>query len=436
MSEDPLHHCFTPIFMNARIKRIAIPAILLLAIAIILTMIGMPGNPDSTARAEVSPSLAKPRSADRPAADPDRERRRRESISLAAQKWYEELLEKFPEMKPAFRDVPDHRNGFLHLLLLAESLKEPKLTPELDDMLRGGTPWDSRKFKQWLAENRDYRDQIAQIAELPDHSIKGLDLNRISNVGRQASEFGNILSASACLAFEEGDRETALRYARDVISLGNHLTDVEIPSMLAAVIAAGYQSHLRDVFVERIMPALSSDPESLASWHDALFQKEEYASEYSRFISGEWNVTMRTNILPALLGENVPPPGEKSFQIPDADAFFEQYTAANHKLAASFSNSGPGRFDLSQGELDFSGSGLDPKTLGMLHEKAFNYPGLFQAFGVQVTREAMISAVIAIQTGEEPPVDPVSGKPFQWDAQSRTISTPEGVKGPDSIELR
>ncbi|MES2437500.1 MAG: hypothetical protein V4584_00445 [Verrucomicrobiota bacterium] len=180
------------------------------------------------------------KTADRAASDPTRDRRRQESIALASQKWYEELLEKYPQMKPTFRDVPDEKNGFLQFLLLAESLKAPKLSEELFDILRGRSPWDSGKFRAWLEENKDYRDQILRIAELPDQSIKGLDLGRLFSCSRSCTEFGIILSGSAHLAFEEGDREAALRYARASISLGGHLTDIEAPSMLGAVIAAGY----------------------------------------------------------------------------------------------------------------------------------------------------------------------------------------------------
>jgi hypothetical protein len=40
---------------------------------------------------------------------------------MAAQQWYEELLVKYPQMQPTYRDVPDGQNGFLQFLLYLES---------------------------------------------------------------------------------------------------------------------------------------------------------------------------------------------------------------------------------------------------------------------------------------------------------------------------
>lgn len=374
---------------------------------------------------------------ERSAPDPARDRRRQESISLAAQKWYEELLVKYPQMKPTYRDVPDEQNGFLQFLLLAESLKEPKLPEELNDMLRGDSPWDPGKLRVWLADNRDYFDQILHVAELPDHSIKGLDFSRLAHgCSRLSSEFGNILTSSARIAFVEGDQESALRYAKASISLSNHFTDIEVPSILGAVIAEGIRKSGRESFLENILPGLSNNPQALASWRGALFREEGPASEVARCLSGEWNVMMRTNVLPALLGKYPAIPGEVSFQVPDGDAFFDCYTAATENLAASLSNSGPDRFDLSHSELKFPESGINPQTLQMLHDVAFAYRGIFNALGVNSTNAAMISAALAVQFGEEPGIDPVSGKPFLWDPKSRTLSSPEGVEGHDPIKLR
>jgi hypothetical protein len=382
-----------------------------------------------------SPSLT--RTSERSAPDPAQDRRRQESISLAAQKWYEEVLVKYPQMKPEYRDVPDEQNGSLQFLLLEESLKEPKLPEDLNAMRMGDSPWTPEKLKAWLAENKEYFDQILHLAELPDRSIKGLDFNRLAaGRGRFSSEFGYLLSSSARLAFEDGDRESALRYSKAAINLSNHFTDIEVPSLLGKVMAEGIRASVRDSFLEGILPGLAGDPQALSAWREALFRNEGPATEAARVLSGEWNVMMRVNILPTLLGSNFSFLGTESFQIPDADAFFDCYTEATEHLAASLLSSGPDRYDLSHGELEFPDSGFDPQTLRMLRDLGSAYRNIFPALGITATNTAMISAAVAVQLGEEPGIDPVSGKPFQWDPKSRTLFPPEGVEGHDPIKVR
>jgi hypothetical protein len=415
-----------------------------MAVSLLLAAIGVgwrftrsPAGPGTALEAPSTGISSRTKASERSALDPARDRRRQEAISMAAQQWYEELLVKYPQMQPTYRDVPDGQNGFLQFLLFAESQKEPKLPDDLNAMRMGDSPWNPGRLKQWLAENKDYFDHILHLAELPEHSIKGLDFGRLANErGRFGSEFGYILTSAARSAFEEGDQESALRYGTAAISLSNHFTDIEVPSMLGAVIAEGIRASTRDSFLENILPGLADDPQALASWREALFRKEGPASEVARVLSGEWNVMMREYILPAQLGKHPATPGEISFQVPDSEAFFDCYTAATEKLAASLLNSGPDRYNLTQSELEFPESGIDPQTLQMLRGAGLLYRGIFNAFGVGHTRAAMISAAVAVQLGEEPGVDPVSGKPFRWDPESRTLTPPDGVEGPDPIMLR
>jgi hypothetical protein len=412
-------------------------SLLLAAIGVGLWFTRSPAVPGTASEAPATGISSRTKASERSAPDPARDRRRQEAISMAAQQWYEELLVKYPQMQPTYRDVPDGQNGFLQFLLFAESQKEPKLPDDLNAMRMGDSPWNPGKLKQWLAENKDYFDQILHLAELPEHSIKGLDFGRLANErGRFGSEFGYILTSAARSAFEEGDQESALRYGKAAISLSNHFTDIEVPSMLGAVIAEGIRASARDSFLDNILPGLANDPQALASWREALFRKEGPASEVARVLSGEWNVMMREYILPAQLGKHPATPGEISFQVPDSEAFFDCYTAATEKLTASLLSSGPDRYNLTQSELEFPESGIDPQTLQMLRDAGLLYRGIFNALGVNITNAAMISAAVAVQIGEEPGIDPVSGKPFQWDPKSRTLSCPEGVDGHDPIKLR
>lgn len=415
---------------------------LLLVIFLLIAVVSIPwyftrpqtANPDG-GRKPAAGSIFQTKTSQRPAPDSETERRRQASISAGAQKWYEELLEKYPQMKPNYRDVPDAENGFLQFLLLDETVKESRLPQELDDMFAEGSEWNSEKFKAWLDENQDYLTQILHVADSPGQSVKGIDFERIFNSARLSGEFGKILLGATRLAFESGDQESALRYAKAIDALGGHLTNVEVPSMLAEVIAVGYHTKLRGLFLEKFFPTLSDNPQALTRWQEIITPKELPSSEYSRILAGDWNVAMRIQILPTLLGAHTLTQEETSFQFSDSGEFIDLYTTAIRKFAVSLASAGPDRVNLSPGEFSFPESGIDPKTLKMLHDFLAPYRGLYQALGIQTTRITMISAAIAIQLGEEPPVDPVSGKPFRWDAESRTLSYPEGVEADDPIKL-
>lgn len=394
-------------------------------------------NSDTTRGGEaISTAPANTRTSDRPAPPDDEElRRRQQSISLAAEKWYQQLLEKYPDMKPVFRDVPDEQNGYLQFILFANALKEPRLPEELSEMLNGQSPWDAGKFKSWLAKNQDYADQILRIAELPGHSTKGIELKQFNALRRLPKEFGAILLSSARLAFENGDSDSALRHMRASLQLSNHFVDIEAPSLLGKVVAEQIRIIARDSFYENILPSISGNPEALSAWEVAFSHKETSADEYARVLNGEWNLYMRHILLPAFLGE--PVFGKEKLTINDPDSFIDAYTATLRKASADISALGPDRYNIAGAgaAYDTSNAGLTPASTQMLEKIFLGAAGLAEAFGHNVTRMTMNSAALAVLQGKELPRDPVSGDPFQWDPKNRLLSPPAGTQGLDPIKV-
>lgn len=383
-------------------------------------------------------TLARFRASERiPKTTAEERKRRSASIAIGAQQWYERLLEKYPEMKPVYRDVPDEQNGYLQFMRFAESADGPRLPDELMEMILGRGPiWDAGKFKAWLAENKEYADEILRIAELPDRSSKGFPMNILGGKSRNlGSEFTSILRASSRLAFESGDPEAALRYMAASLKMGDHLTDIETPTMLGEVIATSVRSHARDLFQEQMLPSLAQNPEALQQWKAVLFREEPPSAEYARVLIGEWNTSVRDHLLPALLGEWAFQ-SSKPFVLPDPDALIDLYTATIRKGAADVASLGPDRFAVPGPESNSSNSTLDAESAKILKELLFGYRGLVEGIGNQATETAMHSAVISILRGEQPVADPVSGKAFQWDPATRTLSPPEGHDdGLESIKL-
>jgi hypothetical protein len=424
--------------MHKNINRVWLGMAFLLIAAMAFTIFGKVQKNDLPVKGAEAAVRIITRSSERAVSDPAGERRRRESVSAAAQKWYEELLEKYPDMKPVYRDVPDERNGYLQLLLLAENVKTPRLSPDLEMMFSGDqTAWEPEKFKAWLAENRAYADEILRVAELPDRSTKGIAFDRIFNeTARLGMEFSRVLLGSARLAFEGGDQETALRYVKAAGSLGDHFADIEVPSMLGEVISTGIRARASDALFENYLPALANDPEALARWREVIFRSEAPAGEYARAVIGEWNTAIRGLLLPALLGDHSVTGG--AIPADDVAGLIDSYTLAMRGMAEGVSMKGADRFDVGQATNTSSPTGVlkeaprgDEKFT--VESILFSIRGLGAAFGTNASRNAMRSGAISILLGEELPVDPVTGQAFAWNAETRTLALPGNEDGEESI---
>jgi hypothetical protein len=104
-----------------------------MAIFLLLAAIGVSwyfsrpqADPQRALEGATADSPSRTKAAERSAPGPAMERSRQEAISTAAQKWYEELLVKYPQMKPSYREVPDERNGFLQWAPKSRTLSCPE----------------------------------------------------------------------------------------------------------------------------------------------------------------------------------------------------------------------------------------------------------------------------------------------------------------------
>jgi tetratricopeptide (TPR) repeat protein len=418
-------------------KRSTLFAVCLLGISAFLLWLfnRQPSNEKLSGNAAVSEVPEKTRSSDRKSDGPEQEKRNRESIALAAEKWYQELLEKYPEMRPVYRDVADEKNGYLQYLILRDRVKEPQLPEDLKSMLQGGTTWNPASYKAWLAKNQGYFESVLRMAELTDCSTKGIDLNRLRNPGEALlAEFGMILRASARLAMEEGNRDTALRYFKALSGLGDRFIDIEEPSVYSAVLYTMVRSPSLDAFREQIFPALGNDPEVLNAWNDAFFRKATPAQDSARIMKGELNFGMRHALLPLLLGDASMSKGEK-IRIDDATSVIDSYIKMLQKAATAFSSQGVERFVVSETDFEVPKSELSSHDAEFIKAGQDALVSILQNKAVEATTTAMLSAALAIRLGEQPKPDPVSGLAFRWDPAKRTLSTPEGMVWEDSMKV-
>ncbi len=405
-----------------KVRYLALP---LIFFAALLVWFGLrePEEPVAEEATAGDVAIERTRASERQEEGPEQERRRREAIAAAAQKWYEELLEKYPEMKPEYRDVPDEENGYLQFLLLAERAGEPRLPEELRLMATGAEPWDGAAFQRWLHQNADYVMEILRIAELPDQSSKGIDFERVFREGaRNGGAIGAVLVGAGRVALEKGDHPEALRHMKAALSLGEHLTGVEVPSMLGRVVAAGYEAAVHETFRAAVLPAIAGDPALLREWGAALEPRESGAETYARVMMGEWNVVLRQFVLPTLLGDSsIIGPEVHALEIDELAAAF---MTIQKGAAEGVLREGPGRFDVVGGTPAIPSGNFQPATLQALEGAVFSTGGMAAALGIAETRRAMSQAAIAILLGEEPPVDPVTGEAFIWNPETRELIAP------------
>jgi hypothetical protein len=340
----------------------------------------------------------------------------RKAVSAAAQRWHEELLERHPQFRVEFKDVPDEENGFLQFLMLSDELGGAALDlpGDLREMLAGDAPWNPKLVEKWLAENEDLFSRLLAIAEAPEQSIKGIEAERLlAPNAKLAIEIGRLLTAAGRLRTEEGSSDQAVHLYQAVINFARHFEDVELPTFLSQTIALLVRGQAHHNVRQNLLPHLAHDHAALQTWRELLSAFYALNIDGPRLLVGEWNVTTAAALLPQLL--------DGSINHPDPDALVEA-------VVFGFSDeigrmmTGPGPFDDSP--ISHSPHGLSEVSREFVQSHGTARRNWLKAYAREISASAMNDATFAILLGEPLPVEPVTGKPFVWDSGTRTLSPP------------
>ncbi|HEY1123673.1 MAG TPA: hypothetical protein VGE67_18800, partial [Haloferula sp.] len=366
-------------------------------------------------------------------------KRSREDIQRLAEKWYQDLLEKHPEMQVTFRDVPDERNGYLQFLNFmdrfgkwgADGLPLPE---NISAMLNGKEPWDGAAMAKWLEENRPLVDEIKAIGLLEDQSVKGIDMQRTMFLGgRLANECSKVLMADARLAMERGDEAAALQSAQAVFGLADHLDRMEMPSLLSETVAVLLRINARKEIVNEILGAEGGTTADLAAWQALLAGNAETSADLANVFFGEWHHTVRSYLMPGLLGDPEYLPilmdsskvlKEVDGVIRDPDAVVEAHLRYFTSMMEQMKNSDlAGLAELSSTPPDKAG--LSPAGESILDILAVGASAWSKGWTRSQTDKAIYQAALLAAGGEEVPLEPYTGKPFVIDHEAGTVSLPE-----------
>ena len=346
--------------------------------------------------------------------DPKDQAEYRRLLELA-KKWHENLLSRYPELRVAYRDIPDERNALKQWADLKERLTNEDGSCRLDppDNLSIVRNWDPKAAQAWLDANRATVDELRRICLMPESSGKDVDLEALGSLishGHQA------LLLDARLAADRGDLAASMESVRAIVSLANHFQDSEAPYLFHSMVVGEILGSTRDAVFASILANLPPEQVDLAAWENVLDPTVQTPADFARTMRGEWNSMMSKVTLPALID-----PAEG--RIPaDAELFVETYTKycmdmvqTNAPLALTDLPAHPNP------TLDSSGLSwrsqrlieVMPRDLRMIWER-------------QQIRTGLTQAAFAILRGQPVPNDPIHGQPYTWNPETRELSLPKG----------
>jgi len=344
---------------------------------------------------------------------------------------YQQVLKRYPELAVTLRKVPDERNGFLKLLQLLERFEPNPARPSPDNIseipfpeslkkyLSGTSPFNAAEARAWLAEEKALLDEVRAIGLLPEQSIAGIDVDRYGFFSaRLAKGLSEALLLEARLAAEEGNVAGALEAVRAAKGLGDHIGNVESPSLLGVTVQTLLNLQAQSQTLSQIIPALPPGQFDPAAWEAVVRPQVVPPSEYSRIMKGEWNVGVQQFILPIVCDAEDPKyPADPEALIDCYSGLFAEIVAAYDKPTAAdwASVSSPPLPDMS----DLSRGSRQTAEIMMVGEQAWSR-GLIRSQHIT----GMTDAAFAIMKGQPVPNDPIHGLPYVWDPVTRQLSAP------------
>jgi hypothetical protein len=388
--------------------RIAVVVALLGIAAWILGVSGRPGNPSeiagATGTSEARPGKTGPERPDRP--DPRKARKE-------ADAWMDRLLANHPGLQIEYRDVPDAENGYLQWIDFIDEIGGPDkatfgLPEDIAAMFGHNATYLPERFREWLAENKYLMERITRLGLLPDRSCKGVDPHKMYAVPHSLfRDAAGLLRLQAHLALEDGDAETAMQSMKAAIGTAGHLDGIEAPNFLTSTVATQIRSGtmaLAELHFRR------DDREWITSLSESMESEACSPERLVTLVRGEWNTTARHILLPGMLS-----PGRLNIdgiEKEDPEAIAEAHANMMDSLRSHAASAKVPDFIQLTGLPDYPRpEGLSDAGKAMIDGELI-HPQFLVAWVLDQARYSQGLAAMALALGEEPPVDPATGKPF------------------------
>lgn len=352
---------------------------------------------------------------------------KRVSLDASAQRreaWFQEILARHPDMAVASKNVPDDQNGFLKWLDFEERFKETNpdglaFPKELSDYINHQGEWNPEAARAWLAQQKTLLDEIRAIGLMPDQSSHGIKIDRYGFIGaRLLKACAEALVIEARLAAGDGNAASALESIRAANGIGDHLNQIETPSLLTETMTTLIRLKIQNSALTEIMQALPADAIDVAAWEEALHPRAATPAEFGRILKGEWNVGMQQFVLPILTtGEPGTPP--------DPEEFIDTHTELYRRVIAANSSQDPKELTSNTVPLLPSSAGLSQESRNLYDEEIATTAFAWRKGWTRAqSAYGMHQAAFAILKGQPIPTDPIHGLPYVWDPATRTLSPP------------
>lgn len=347
-----------------------------------------------------------------------------------ADKLFERVLIRYPELTTPLRKVAPERNGFLQFVEFCERLDsrsvsgEPhsgKITfsPEVEVMIDDSTKWDSELAQKWLQENEELVQEIRLIGFAPDQSIAGLDVSRYFYInGSVFLKSIQVLMMEAKLFAEKGEVEMAMESVRCALGFKSHLSEVECVTSLMKVHGVLIESKVIGHVLTEVLPALPSEKLNLRDWESLVSSPLRTPADYAKVHRGEWYASNKFFLMPMLVNTSDPD------YLSDPADFIDYFAAGVLQWSDRFSGTrvadwkGVAPLD---GGFDFSS--LSDESAQLL-EVLVPWMTWNSALRIESNKGLRLAA-FAILQGQPIPLDPIFGQPYKWNESTRELSFPD-----------
>lgn len=370
--------------------------------------------------------------------DPVEQAKARE-IQRLAEAWWKRMMERYPELAVAAKNVPDERNGFLKWLDFTDRMKalakDPHsasigLAPEMSGYINGKDAWNPDATRSWLAANKTLMDEVRAMGLMTEASTAGIPVDRYFFLqSRLAKECADALFMEARLAAESGDTAAAMESIRAAKGLADHLVGIESPTLLNATVQILLQLGLEQRVFSDILPALPAGSRDPAAWEAILDPKVGQPADFAGLMKGEWSVTLRYWILPSMLD-----PGEPNAPS-DAGALLDAFSSPFAELARSHESAKFGDDPGWPFDAGTSAAGLSSESREMIEMLFVGAKSWNKGWLRSQNAHGLIQAAFAAMKDEPLPLDPLRGQPYRWDPATRTLSMPAG-KEFDEMDIK
>lgn len=345
-----------------------------------------------------------------------------------ARRWKAACLERHPILAITPRSVPDDENGFLMLWELGQG---DGVSQEFQDMLRDLKNFDSDAARRHLEEHQEFIAHIERIANTLSRSSMNMPDAYNGFIGiRHVKQAFDTLMLQACLAAEAGDEKEALGRIHLAGNLAEHLSAIETPHLLSETGVVLFDISRHATTINFLLPKLGPGA-NLDAWQTELNRFGGYTPQrYADLLRGEWHtgadhVAFQWIAQASLTGE-----------LRNGKACAMAYSDRLTYQIAKFKNLLTWRgVDFKIPESDFSHLSREQQQLMSILAIGFDAwgEGFIRSALVIAKYRAAMDLLILERDGNEPSpddtaritIDPISGEPFVFDPETRTLTAPE-----------